>query len=44
MKILFLSRYIYDESIPEFTVNKTGFGMMVKDIANSVAEENEVLY
>ena len=43
MKILFLSRYIYDESIPEFTVNKTGFGMMVKDIANSVSEENEVL-
>lgn len=42
MKILILSRYIYDKSIPEFTINKTGFGLMVKDIAESISKLNNV--
>lgn len=43
MKILMLAPYIYDAAIPEFTVNKSGFGMMVNDIAKSVACLDDVL-
>jgi len=43
MKILILSRYIYDESIPEFGINQTGLGMMINDIAKSTANYNDVL-
>ena len=43
MKILMLAPYIYDAAMPEFTVNKTGFGMMVNDIAKSVACLDDVL-
>lgn len=42
MRILVLSPYIYDKSIPEFSINKTGFGIMVKDIVESISENNNV--
>lgn len=38
MKIMILAPYIYDKDIPEFSVNKTGFGIMVNDIVKSIAE------
>lgn len=43
MRILMLAPYIYDASMPEFTVNRTGFGIMVNDIAKAVARLDEVL-
>lgn len=44
MKIMILAPYIYDKDMPEFSINKTGFGIMVNDIVKSVAEiENVVL-
>ena len=44
MKIMIIAPYIYDDNIIEFTKNKTGFGIMVKNIVSSVAElENVVL-
>lgn len=42
MKILIATTYIYDPAMPEFTKNKTGFGMMVRDIFSAVSETNEV--
>lgn len=42
MKVLFLSRYIYDEAMTEFTKNKTGFGLMVKDIVDSASALDDV--
>jgi len=42
LRVLILSKYIYEETKPEFTINKTGFGMMVKDIAESVSKLNNV--
>lgn len=42
MKVLFLTRYIYDNSTPEFARNKTGLGMMVKDIIESVSALDQV--
>ena len=41
MKILFATPYIYDKEYSEFTRNRTGFGIMVKDIFDSVACNNE---
>ena len=41
MKILFLAPYIYDQSLPEFQRNGTGFGIMVKDIFDSVSAKTE---
>ena len=44
MKVMIIAPYIYDDNIIEFTKNKTGFGIMVKNIVSSVAElENVVL-
>ncbi len=42
MKIMILAPYIYDKDMPEFSVNKTGFGIMVNDIVKSVAEIEDV--
>lgn len=42
MKIMILAPYIYDKNLPEFSVNKTGFGMMVNDIVKSIAELADV--
>lgn len=42
MKVLFLTRYVYDERILEFSKNKTGLGMMVKDIAEHVSSYDDV--
>lgn len=42
MKVLFLSRYIYDETMLEFTKNKTGFGLIVNDIVKNISELDEV--
>jgi glycosyltransferase involved in cell wall biosynthesis len=42
MKILFLANHIYEESKPRFTRSNTGYAIMVKDIAESVAVNEEV--
>lgn len=42
MKILIATTYIYDTQWPEFTRNKTGFGMMVNDIFRAIGEKEEV--
>lgn len=42
MKIMILAPYIYDKDMIEFTVNKTGFGIMVNDIVKSIAEIEDV--
>ncbi len=42
MKIMILAPYIYDKDMPEFSVNKTGLGIMVNDIVKSVAESEDV--
>ena len=41
MKILFATSYIYNKELPEFTKNRTGFGMMVNDIFESVSKRAE---
>jgi glycosyltransferase involved in cell wall biosynthesis len=41
LKVLFLTSYIYDIGIPEFTKNKTGFGLMVKNIVEHLSFTNE---
>lgn len=43
MKIMMLTSYIYDEKMPEFTRNQTGFGMMVRDILIAVSKLEEVV-
>lgn len=42
MKILLATTYIYDKRWIEFTKNKTGFGMMVNDIFQSIAEKEDI--
>lgn len=42
MKIMILAPYIYDKDMQEFSVNKTGFGIMVNDIVKSIAEIEKV--
>jgi len=42
MKILFLSQYITIDENRLFSRNRTGYGLMVKDIAISVAKNEEV--
>lgn len=42
MKIMILAPYIYDKDMQEFSVNKTGFGIMVNDIVKSIAEIENV--
>lgn len=41
MKILMLTPYVYRREIPTFSNNKSGFGMMVNDIAFHVANSGE---
>ncbi len=44
MKILFIAPYIYNQEYKEHSKNKTGFGIMVNDIARSVGNiGNEVI-
>lgn len=42
MKVLVLSNFIYDINQPEFNKNACGFGIMVNDIVNAIAENNDV--
>lgn len=42
MTIMILAPYIYDKNMLEFSINKTGFGIMVNDIVKSVAEIEDV--
>lgn len=41
MKVLIATTYIYKKDWPEFTRNRTGFGIMVNDIFESVSEAAE---
>ena len=41
MKVLIATSYIYNKDWPEFTRNRTGFGMMVNDIFESVSKKVE---
>jgi hypothetical protein len=41
MKILIATTYIYNKEWPEFTRNRTGFGIMVNDIFECVSEEED---
>lgn len=41
MKVLIATPYIFKKEWPEFTKNRTGFGLMVNDIFESVAENHE---
>ena len=41
MKVLIATPYIYKKEWPEFTRNRTGFGIMVNDIFESVSEETD---
>ena len=43
MKVMIVSPYIYEENMVEFTRNKTGFGIMVRNIVDSVGELNDVV-
>ena len=44
MKVLFITPYIYSPKFDEHSKNKTGFGIMVHDIASAVSRlSNEVL-
>ena len=36
MKVMIIAPYIYDPDMPEFTRNKTGFGIMVHNIVKTV--------
>ena len=42
MKVLIATPYIYKQEWPEFTRNRTGFGIMVNDIFESVSEDVDV--
>ncbi len=42
MKILIATSYIYKQEWPEFTKNRTGFGIMVNDIFECISEDDEV--
>ena len=42
MKILMLTPYVTIDSIPEFSICKSGFGYMVFDIARSIAKIEQV--
>lgn len=43
MKIMMFAPYIYDSDMKEFTRNKTGFGIMVKNILVGVSEITDVV-
>jgi glycosyltransferase involved in cell wall biosynthesis len=42
MKVLSISPYIYNDRIKNFHRNKTGFGMMVKDIIYGLSQSNSM--
>lgn len=42
MKVLILTQYIYDDTLPGFSKNKTGFGLMVNDIVKYISVRDEV--
>lgn len=42
MKVLTVSPYIYDASLSKFSKNKTGLGIMVKNILDSVSNYNDM--
>ena len=42
MKILIFSSYIYNPLWPEFSKNKTGYGMILNDIIHSIGKHEEV--
>ena len=42
MKILFITTHITSKEHPEFLRNQTGFGYMVKDIANFVSKHSDI--
>lgn len=44
MKVLIATTYIYRKEWPEFTRNRTGFGIMVNDIFESVSEETDTYF
>lgn len=44
MKILFIAKYIYIENDSDFAKNKTGYGIMVRDIANSIAKNGNDVF
>lgn len=44
MKVLIIAKYIYKDNDVDFSRNKTGYGLMVRDIANSIAEKGNNVY
>ena len=44
MKIMLLAPYLYESTFPEFSRNRTGFGIMMQNIAASVGRTEEVLF
>ena len=44
MKVLMLASYIFEPGCAEFEKNRTGFGMMVKDIIDFVGKKEEVIF
>lgn len=44
MKILIATTYLYNSEWPEFTRNKTGFGIMVRDIMMSISKYASVIF
>ncbi|WP_026491155.1 glycosyltransferase family 4 protein [Butyrivibrio sp. XPD2002] len=42
MKVLIFSSYLYNQSWPEFTKNKTGYGKILNDIVNALGDLEEV--
>ncbi len=42
MKVLIATTYIFNHQWPEFTRNRTGFGLMVNDIFESISKETDI--
>ena len=42
MKVLFITPYIYNEKLPEFSINHTGFGLLINEIMKYISKEEEV--
>lgn len=42
MKVLHVAQYIYDNKYEEFTKNKSGLGIMVRDICSSLSKYDEI--
>ena len=43
MKIMIVAPYIYDRGIKEFKRNNTGFGIMIRNIAESLGKLEETV-